>query len=617
MDLTSFHFIRPWWLLALLPFIGGMWTLWRSKIKHTRWSQVCDAELLPYLLHANANQMHLGQREVLGGVVLLAIIALAGPTFERIQVPAFSNAAALVLVLDLSHSMDAKDITPSRLLRARYKIADILKQRKDGQTALVVYAGEAFTVTPLTTDTETINNQLSALQTDIMPSQGSATGLALQRAMMLLKQAGSPRGQIILVTDGVDDTAFAVAQTLGDVHLSVLGIGTTEGAPIPLAEGGFLKDAQGSIVVPKLDTAQLAKLASTGQGSYQTSTANDQDIQQLMYAVNHSVTDVDSKNTTLQLAQWSDLGPWLVVLLVPFAALLFRKGVLVFALLCCLPMPKTSYAVTWQDVWQTPDQQAQHAYKQQDYAKAAELFVDPKWKAAAYYQAGEYAKAAAHSLKSDSDSADFYNQANALAQAGKLQEAVAGYEHALKLNPSNADAKYNKAIVEEELKKQQQKNDDKQTPSGQNSNNKDKQTSSPQQNKPSSTQQSDSSSSTAESSSEQDNLGQPEQKPEHPALEDKAPPASDQDSASTEEKNTAQQPSETAEKSAASESEKNKPSTKGAVAAEQADLSAEQKQANEQWLKRIPDDPAGLLKRKFLYQYGQQEYLNKNSTQAW
>jgi Ca-activated chloride channel family protein len=567
-------------------------------------------------LHANANQVHLGQREVLGAVVVLAIIALAGPTLERIHVPAFSNAAALVIVLDLSHSMDAKDITPSRLLRARYKIADILKQRKDGQTALVVYAGEAFTVTPLTTDTETINNQLSALQTDIMPSQGSDTGLALQRAMMLLKQAGSPLGQIILVTDGIDDAAFAIAQTLGDVHLSVLGIGTVEGAPIPLAEGGFLKDAQGSIVIPKLDIAQLAKLANTGHGSYQTSTANDEDIQQLMRAVNRSMTDVDSKNTTLQLAQWSDLGPWLAVLIVPFAAILFRKGVLVFALLCFLPMPKTSYALTWHDVWQTPDQQAQQAYKQQDYAKAAELFVDPKWKSAAYYQAGEYAKAAELGLKSDSDSADFYNQANALAQAGKLQEAVAGYEHALKLNPNNADAKYNKEIVEKELEKErekQQKNDDQQKSSEQNSNNQDKQSSSQQQNKPSSSQQSDSNS-TNESSSEQDTSGSPEQKPEHPDLADKPPPASDKDHSATEEKKTAQQQSEAAEKNAASE--KNKSSAKPAVA-EQADLSAEQKQANEQWLKRIPDDPAGLLKRKFLYQYGQQEYLNKNSTQAW
>ena len=616
MDLTQFHFLRPWWLLALIPFIGGMWTLWRSNVKQARWSQVCDAELLPYLLHANANQVHLGQREVLGAVVVLAIIALAGPTLERIHVPAFSNAAALVIVLDLSHSMDAKDITPSRLLRARYKIADILKQRKDGQTALVVYAGEAFTVTPLTTDTETINNQLSALQTDIMPSQGSDTGLALQRAMMLLKQAGSPLGQIILVTDGIDDAAFAIAQTLGDVHLSVLGIGTVEGAPIPLAEGGFLKDAQGSIVIPKLDIAQLAKLANTGHGSYQTSTANDEDIQQLMRAVNRSMTDVDSKNTTLQLAQWSDLGPWLAVLIVPFAAILFRKGVLVFALLCFLPMPKTSYALTWQDVWQTPDQQAQQAYKQQDYAKAAELFVDPKWKSAAYYQAGEYAKAAELGLKSDSDSADFYNQANALAQAGKLQEAVAGYEHALKLNPNNADAKYNKEIVEKELEKErekQQKNDDQQKSSEQNSNNQDKQSSSQQQNKPSSSQQSDSNS-TNESSSEQDTSGSPEQKPEHPDLADKPPPASDKDHSATEEKKTAQQQSEAAEKNAASE--KNKSSAKPAVA-EQADLSAEQKQANEQWLKRIPDDPAGLLKRKFLYQYGQQEYLNKNSTQAW
>ncbi len=179
MNFTEFHFIRPYWLLALIPAIAVLILLLRGKLNQGNWSQVCDAELLPFVLQDRvANQSRFSLFLAMFSS-LLVIFALAGPTWEKIPAPVFRNQAALVIALDLSHSMDANDIKPSRLIRARYKINDILKQRKDGQTALLVYAGDAFTVTPLTDDNETIASQISALTTGIMPRQGSNALLAL------------------------------------------------------------------------------------------------------------------------------------------------------------------------------------------------------------------------------------------------------------------------------------------------------------------------------------------------------------------------------------------------------------------------------------------------------
>jgi len=601
MNIAEFHFIRPYWLLAVLPYLAILVLMLRNKLSQGNWSAVCDAALLPYLLQEKA--VNQSRWPITAGAIaaLLAIIALAGPTWERLPSPVFRNDSALVIALDLSRSMDAADIKPSRLIMARYKIADILKQRKDGQTALLVYAGDAFTVTPLTDDTETIDSQLSALNTDIMPSQGSNTASALEKTVELFKQAGLQKGRILLVTDGVDmDKTLAAVKTLDKYQLSILGVGTDDGAPIALPEGGFLKDERGNIVVPKLNSSDLKKLAQAGNGVYQTITANDADIQTVLASMDRSVQQQGKQNDNLLLDQWADKGPWLLLLALPLAALTFRKGLLCFALLLILPLPKNSYALGWQDLWQTQDQQAQQAYKKQDYAKAAEQFGNPDWKAAAQYKAGEYDKAL-ESLKSSKSASGAYNQGNALAKAGQLEEAIKAYEKALAMNPNDADAKHNKEVVEKELEKQkqeqqkqdQQKKDDKQQSKGDSEKNKEGEQS--------------------EKSDEQKQSEQkPEQKPEQKQSDQQQSEEKQQQDKAEEKKPEAEKPQQ---------AEQGKDEAKKEQAKQQAPVKAEptdeQQQANEQWLKRIPDDPAGLLKRKFKYQYGQRGRQERGDTGGW
>jgi len=600
MNLADFHFIRPYWLLAVIPYLAILVLMLRNKLSQGNWSAVCDAALLPYLLQEKpVNQ---SRWPLTAGAIaaLLVIIALVGPTWERLPSPVFRNDSALVIALDLSRSMDAADIKPSRLIMARYKIADILKQRKDGQTALLVYAGDAFTVTPLTDDTETIDSQLSALNTDIMPSQGSDTALVLEKAVELFKQAGLQKGQILLVTDGVDmDKTLAAVKTLDKYQLSILGVGTDDGAPIALPEGGFLKDQRGNIIVPKLNSHELTKLAQAGNGVYQTITANDADIQTVLANVDRSVQQQGKQNDNLLLDQWADNGPWLLLLVLPLAALTFRKGLLCFVLLLILPLPKNSYALGWQDLWQTKDQQAQQAYHKKDYAEAAEKFENPDWKAAAQFKAEQKELG---EMKSPKTATGFYNQGNVLAKSGRYEEAIKAYDEALKRATDQQlieDTKANKDIVEKALEKQKQQNqqkDDKQQTKGDSQQNKDGEQS----------EQSD------EQKPDQNKAEEkPEQKPEQKQSDQQQPEENQQQNKADEKKPEDEKPQQAEQE----KDEAKQPAEEQAPV--KAEPSDEQQQANEQWLKRIPDDPAGLLKRKFKYQYGQRGRQENGDAGGW
>ena len=596
MSFSEFHFIRPTWLLAILPYLVIVVLMLRNKLSRGNWSAVCDAELLPYLLQEKAVQNSRWLLTTGAIAAFLVIVALAGPSWQRVPSPVFRNDSALVVALNLSHSMDAEDIKPSRLIRARYKIADILKRRKDGQTALLVYSGAAFTVTPLTDDTETINSQLTALTTDIMPSEGNDTELVLKKAVDLFKQAGLQKGQILLITDSVDaDKTKPAVTALENYSLSILGVGTAEGAPIALAQGGFLKDEHGSIVIPKLNASDLAKLAQQGHGIYQSISADDSDILALLSALEQPVQQQGKENKNLLLDQWEDQGPWLLLLVLPLAALNFRKGLLTIALLLLLPLPKNSYAMEWKDLWQNKDQQAEQAYKNNQFEQAASLFENSNWKAAANYKAGAYDKALENlAPKPDEKNANvLYNQGNALAKSGQLEQALKAYEKALALNPADSDAKYNKELVEKALEKQkqdknkqdQQKKDDKQDSS-------DKSDKDDQQKK----DDESSDKSEQQKASEQ----KPEQSEEKKSQQQQADEQGKPDNKEPEKQPEADKTEQSAEPKKAEDKQQPKP------ASEAVEPSDEQKQANEQWLKRIPDDPAGLLKRKFKYQYGQQ-----------
>ena len=468
--LPEFHFLRPYWFIALIPLAFLLWKLAKRHLVNRHWESVCDPELLPYILVGRTGKKKYTDITLLTLISILVVFALAGPTCERLPQPVFQKQSALVIALDLSYSMYSEDVKPSRLERARYKISDLLDMRQEGQTALLVYAGDAFTVTPLTDDIKTIKSQLNALSPEIMPAPGSNAEIAISKSTDLLKQAGISKGHVLLITDEVDskhNDSFINANKSG-YKVSILGIGTREGTPIKLSDGGFLKDRNGTIVIPKLSTETLRQLVSSGGGYYETSQVSDGDIERLNRLFNSGLEKNDETETEFETDRWHEFGPWLVLLVIPFVAFGFRRGYLVLLVGVMISNPDEAIAFEWNDLWINQNQKAMRALENEQAEVAAELFKDNEWKAAAKYRAGDYA-AIEELLDKYQDNRSLYNKANSFARQGRFDEAIAAYDQVLKNDPEHEDAKFNKELIEKELEKQQQQQNQQQSDSNQDS----------------------------------------------------------------------------------------------------------------------------------------------------
>lgn len=658
MNWQDFHFIRPWWLLMLLPVVVALLRLWWRSGSESAWRAVVSPELLPHLLLDEDPRLSRWPLLVTFVGFLLTILALAGPTWERLPQPVFSNQSSLVVALDLSRSMDARDIRPSRLRSARFKVEDILHLRKEGQTALIVFAGAPFTVSPLTDDAKTITAQLPALTTDIMPVQGSNTAAAIRHAVELLQQAQQLTGKILLVTDGVN-LAASVDEAKKAVDLgyqvSVLGVGTEEGAPIP-ARNGVIKDAQGNIVIAALKENALTEVAQAGHGRYVRMTLDDSDIHSLaLVDADHNVTAAGD-TTDREIARWQDFGPWLLLGVLPLAALAFRKGILLLALVMVMPLPGRVEAGWWSDLWSRPDQQGQRWLEQEQPDRAAQVFQNPDWKASALYRAGDYE--AAEKLWSDAQDANArYNLGNALAREGELEQAIAAYDEALEKNPDLEDARANRELLKKllEQQKQQQKKDQQQPgeqkdkqQSGEQKQDQQQSGSQQQQQQAGNNQQQNQQSQQGQAGEQQDQKqdqqaeqdasqsrqGQnKEQQAEQNSPSESADAEKEQrqqgqpDTAMNEQQRQEKEKARAAAEAARAEEEKQAEEARKAQQAREEPSSDEQQQlqlakpqgqqaepmdeqslSREQWLRRIPDDPGGLLRRKFKYYYQRKQY---------
>jgi Ca-activated chloride channel family protein len=350
--------------------------------------------------------------------------------------------------------MLARDVTPSRLDRARYKVRDLLAANHDGLNALIAYAGEAFVVAPLTSDASALNDLLDALSPDTMPVDGDDAAQAIERAVSLIHDAKVGGGSVVLVTDDADAAAQAAAKKAAadGVHVSVLGIGTSQGGPVPLADNSFQRDDQGGVLLARRNDDALRALAASGGGEYVPMTDDDRDVRALRTELSTNGPAVLAED--LHGDEWQDRGPWLLLALLPLAAMSFRRGWLMLLALMLLPaMTSPAQASAWNDLWQRPDQQAAAALQQGDAKKAQQLARDPALRGAAAYRAGDYASAG-NDLRPLPGVDAQYNLGNALAKQGNYQGALDAYDRALKVDPKNADALANRKAVEDWMRRQ-------------------------------------------------------------------------------------------------------------------------------------------------------------------
>ncbi len=582
----NFHFLRPLFFLGLIPAALIVATLSFQNSKNTNWSKAIDPSLLPFLLE---NKVRSRQNLPLYGLLIiwvLSLVALAGPVWEKIPAPVQEREDAMVLVQDLSLSMNSTDLNPNRLTRSKRKLLDILNSRKDeGQTALVVYAGSAHIVTPLTDDIATISNMVSALEPGIMPVLGSKPEAAISLAVELLNNAQLSQASIMLISDGINNTDINAIQNILSTtnhRLLVLGVGTEEGAPIPTREG-FLRDNNNAIVVPKLNRELLLELSSSVDGRYTDMVLTDDDINFLMdknfFEENQNLRDAEQEFDT-----WAEAGPWLLLLVLPFAALAFRRGwLLSLALLVIIAPDRQAYALEWKDLWENKNQQGSKEFTSENFDDAAQLFEDNSWRAAANYKNGNYEAALAEFNQLEGIDAT-YNKANTLAKLNRYEDAISTYDEVIAQQANHTDAILNRDIVQKLLEEQQEQEELTQNQQEQ-----------------------------EREGSEDEQESENEQTESEQQNQDQSAEQSEQEEENSEQNSEEQQQSESTDSDAGQEAEneeESEPSEEQSIA-DQGE--SEEDQAMQQWLGRIEDDPGELLRNKFRYQTQQLLYQQLQS----
>jgi len=581
--LANFHFLRPDWFYALIPAVLLFALLRYRQSHHSNWEKAIDPHLLSHILDNPGKVVSKSPLTLLLVTWVLATVAIAGPVWRQTPQPVHEREDALVVIFDLTRSMLATDVKPDRLVRAKRKLIDLLELREEGVTALIVFAGDAHVVSPLTDDTKTIAAMIPALSPDIVPAPGSALAPALVKAVDLFRDGGTASGRILIITDEIRDVVASqrVAREFRNAYpVSVMSVGTQEGGPVALVNGrpdaGFLKDARGNIVIPKLNAGSLKDFADLAGGRYSPMTLTEEDLGYLL-AEQPLMPNDTYRELERDFDVWFEEGPWLLILLLPLAALGFRRGwVWGIALVFIFPT-EDAEASLWDDLWQTRDQQAMQIMSEGDLEVAAELFENPEWKATANYL-GEKFEDAASQYGSINTVDGKYNLGNAFAKQGLLDEAIEAYDQALALDPQSEDAQFNKALIEQLLQQEQEQ------------------------------QQQDQDS---EDSEEQQDQEQNQQDQEQ----------QDQDQDSQQEQNEKEQEQKEKEQQAQEQQQQEEQANQKPADEEAEPLDEEEKQALQQWLRRVPDDPGGLLRRKFQMQYEERlregKVSSNDSTTDW
>ncbi|MCG6200963.1 VWA domain-containing protein [Psychromonas antarctica] len=603
------EFLRPLWLLGLIVvFLFAILRHQRSK-KDTP-QHLIAAHLSKHLVSSPDNLKT--QKITFNLLAIIACITLAGPSWRSLEQPVYEMEKAQIIALDLSYSMYATDIKPNRLSLAKYKAIDLIKKWSEGEKALIAYAGDAFTISPLTRDGNAIINHIPQLSPEIMPVTGARTDLALEKAIALLENAGYTKGHIVFITDDIDQqTSQKMLKRLkgSDWVVSVLAMATVQGAPIKLNDGSLLKNKQGEIVLPRLNTQPLYTITQASNGLFLTYSNNSHDIEQLatFFTLKNAQKKESGQSGQKQFA--IDDGYWLAYLLLPLFLLLFRKGIF-YILVLGVIMPFSSHNVQ-ASIWKNQQQNAFQAYQDKNYKVATDLYQTPLAKGSALYKNKQYQQSLDEftqaTVNHPNNANAFYNQGNAYAQLQEFDKALQAYQQALSINPDLQAAQENKTLIEELKKQQQQKNDQQKSEQQKSEQQKSEQQKSEQQKseqQKSEQQKSEQQKSEQQKSEQQksDQQKSEQQKSEQQKSEQQKSDQQKSDQQKSEQQKSDQQKSEQ-QKAEQQKSDQQTEKEKQAAKRQKMEQGNQELENLPNWLKNMPDDPSLLLRNKMRLEY--------------
>ena len=657
--IEQFTFIRTGYLWLMPIIIILFFILNRVLQNKTDWNSIIAEELRPYLLNkrgAKTTTIHSWPLLAACIACLIACFCLAGPSWEKVSSPVEKNSHAMVVIADLTLSMHTTDIKPSRLVRMRYKILELLKRNKDRQIALVAYSGDAHIVSPLTDDSNNIAALVPSLTPEIMPGIGSNADAAFILAEQLLEQSAAKQRTLVWLTDEVlaSQTESIIKQVRRqDAQLFIIGVGTEQGGPVTLPSGKFVKTDSGRIVKAPMSRDRLMTISTKTQGQYLDLRADNSDIdrifnQELSLSVRGSSPDNADKDSSQKVDQQYDRGAYFAIALLPFVLFSFRRGWLLSLVLSVNFMTAESVwaaqnpeksSIEWQDLWQTDDQQGAALFNQQAYTEATKTFDRADWRGFAAFKAKNYDKAIeqfSHAIETTEQQPNnlanlHYNLGHSFAHKQDFESAINAYDTALSLNPDLEQAKAAKALLEQLQKQQQQQNQQGQQGDANEQDGTD--TTSSQSSDASNDANPSSNSENASDYSEQQQTGNTDktedrqnalldQQAQRAAKKQQEEQQVQQQEQSIEQPDNANQPTETqTEQPSLKKNESVSDSGSQGIGTEQ-DLDPQRQAELEQWLQKIPDDPGGLLRRKFNYQRQvneqQGQYLENNEEgQLW
>lgn len=617
---ANFHFSEPAYflILILIPILLILYVYTKGRlVRNKQINQFIDAHLLPHLLiQENRTKKKWHYLAPYSLIIVLVTLALAGPRWDYREMETFKASTNLIVLLDLSKSMDAEDLKPSRIKRAKQEIEDLLKSAKDINVALIGFAADPHLISPLTEDYQTILHLLPSISTELIHIQGSKLTPAIEMSLNLLKlnrNLVNQNNNILLITDGgySDPSVISRIKEINEnnIQLYVIGVGSNSGSPIPDNTGRFITQ-NSQTVISKLEEEKLLQLTKKTRGFYTQSHYTEQDTKNILQEIKRRNKDRDKNKTKTRF--WEErfyifLIPAMIVLLFSFRRIKTNSyAIFVLAMLISSICSNSAQAIDleyFEQLFLNKNQKAKKAFESKELDKATELFTDPYNKGVSLYKQGNYKEAAELFAKSNNEEVSaqrLYNLGNSFVKMQKFNEAIQQYEAALQQNPDYEDAKYNLELVRKHLqeqKQQQQKNDQEQD-----SENQDSQEQKQQQGQ------------------QQGEQKKEDQKPKQRQDEQKenSQKQSDQPEKTEQKQDDSNKPEQGQQKDPQAEELKNQ--EQGNKNSEEQNEQTDQKQSEKdrnakKWLERIENNPKDFLKNQFYIESNNNR--TKQETEPW